>query len=452
MNMAQIAALLRQVSDLMDAVRACDLHALAGVEIAEAIGLNQTVHTKIQATALDLTLVADHKRVAQREGAGTTQSLIAQTTGISMREAGKELKLAQALQSVPQTRQAMSAGDLSKDKAQVIARAMNTLPGFVRPEERTTIEADLLTQAKAHSVEDLRRAAKRATEVIDTRLADKLEGQMLRHEEQNAFHQSTFWMSEPDDTGMVEGRFTIPVLHAAILKNALEAFTSPRHNSMVGIDETGIDYPKRLGRGFCDLLMHLPTDRFPRHGGLAATILLTLDYDQLVNELANGAGKGAGTILSTSDRVSAQEIRHIACGAGILPAVLDANPLPLEMGRDRRTFDDTARKAMALRDQGCAFPGCQTPVGWTEAHHINPWAVDGLTNVQHGVLLCPNHHRLIEKGDWTVHIATDGHPEFTPPPWVDPHQQPRRNNHWKPQRTPNGQRKPPPQDNKKTPP
>ncbi|MCW2748590.1 MAG: hypothetical protein JWP10_1732, partial [Nocardioidaceae bacterium] len=72
---------------------------------------------------------------------------------------------------------------------------MAKLPGFIRDEQRTVIEADLISAAQAHSVEDLRRAAKRATEVIDTRLADKLEGQMLRHEEQNAFHQSTFWMS-----------------------------------------------------------------------------------------------------------------------------------------------------------------------------------------------------------------------------------------------------------------
>ncbi|CAN5202177.1 HNH endonuclease signature motif containing protein [soil metagenome] len=422
----------------MDLVCAADLDELAGGEVAGVIGLNQAVQAKVQSTGLRLALVADRKKVAAREGAGTTQAFIARSQGVSMREAGKELQLARDLQAAPQTEAAMKdAGvtGVSKDKAHVIARAMTKLPGFIRDDQRRVIEADLISSAQAHSVEDLRRAAKRATEVIDTRLADKLEGETLRKEELEARRQATFWMSEPDDAGMVEGRFKVPLLEGAILSTALESFTSPRHNSMVGIDETGVDYPKRLGRGFCDLLTHLPTDKFPQHGGVAATIIVNLDHDQLHQAV------GAGTVISTGDRVSARLVRHLACGANILPAVLDGDPLPLDLGHDKRAFDAATRKAMALRDGGCAFPRCNMPLGWTEAHHIHPWAEGGVTDINHGVLLCPNHHRLIEQGDWTVHIAADKHPVFMPPPWVEPRQHPQRNTRWKAQRSTDGQRR-----------
>ena len=76
---------------------------------------------------------------------------------------------------------------------------------------------------------------------------------------------------------------------------------------------------------------------------------------------------------------------------------------------------------------GCAFPGCDRPPGWCEAHHIRHWAAGGPTSLANGVLLCGAHHRLIERGDWEVRLAADGIPEFRPPPWIDPDRRPRRN-------------------------
>ncbi|GAA5189914.1 hypothetical protein GCM10023322_43760 [Rugosimonospora acidiphila] len=43
------------------------------------------------------------------------------------------------------------------------------------------------------------------------------------------------------------------------------------------------------------------------------------------------------------------------------------------------------------------------------------------------MLLCAHHHRVIHQGDWQVKIAPDGLPEFIPPRYLDPDQQPRRN-------------------------
>ena len=130
---------------------------------------------------------------------------------------------------------------------------------------------------------------------------------------------------------------------------------------------------------------------------------------------------------TTAPSISAAEARRLACDATIIPAVLGGPSELLDLGRGRRLFTGAARRALALRDRGCAFPGCDRPVGWCDAHHITAWAAGGATTVDNGVLLCGHHHRLIERRHWEIIIAGDGIPEFRPPPWTDPHQRPLRN-------------------------
>src|SRR5690606_9295833 len=125
--------------------------------------------------------------------------------------------------------------------------------------------------------------------------------------------------------------------------------------------------------------------------------------------------------------ISAAELRRLACEAGILPAVLGGTSQILDVGRERRLHTTAQRIALAHRDGGCAFPGCDRPPGWTEAHHIEPWSHGGPTTVDNGVLLCAPHHRLMHRTDWQVRLARDGLPEFLPPVAVDPRRRPRRN-------------------------
>src|SRR5665811_2406851 len=172
------------------------------------------------------------------------------------------------------------------------------------------------------------------------------------------------WMAPEDEHGMVEGGFNIPVLQAQILRSGLESLTSPRHGQFVDADETSATYPQKLGRAFTEILEHLPTNSFANHGGVAATVVINLDYDQLLTDI------GAAT-LSDGTRISASAARRIACNAAIIPQVLGSRSLPLDLGAEPRLFNKSQRIALAHRDGGCAFPDCQAPPGWCDAHHIN---------------------------------------------------------------------------------
>ena len=96
-------------------------------------------------------------------------------------------------------------------------------------------------------------------------------------------------------------------------------------------------------------------------------------------------------------------------------ALLDENGVPLNVGREKRLFTPGIRKALVLRDRGCAFPGCGAPPSWCDGHHVDHWEHGGQTCLDNGVLLCRRHHMLIHHGGWEVFIGHDRHPWFVPP-------------------------------------
>ncbi|MGW1449399.1 HNH endonuclease signature motif containing protein, partial [Micromonospora sp. NPDC002411] len=49
--------------------------------------------------------------------------------------------------------------------------------------------------------------------------------------------------------------------------------------------------------------------------------------------------------------------------------------------------------------------------------------------LDNAVLLCGHHHRHVHRGEWTVRLGDDDHPELVPPAWLDPEQLPRRNHY-----------------------
>jgi hypothetical protein len=61
--------------------------------------------------------------------------------------------------------------------------------------------------------------------------------------------------------------------------------------------------------------------------------------------------------------------------------VLSGPSQVLDLGRERRLITGPLRRALVLRDRGCAFPGCDRPPRWCDAHHITHWANGGPTNL-----------------------------------------------------------------------
>ena len=131
--------------------------------------------------------------------------------------------------------------------------------------------------------------------------------------------------------------------------------------------------------------------------------------------------------MDSGDRLSPAAVRRLACDARLLPVVLGGEGQVLDAGRSRRLATGPLRRALVVRDRGCAFPACDRSPRWTDGHHIRGWTAGGGTDLTNMVLLCRRHHRLIHEGDWIVRMASDGLPEFIPPPILGVPQRPRRN-------------------------
>ena len=70
----------------------------------------------------------------------------------------------------------------------------------------------------------------------------------------------------------------------------------------------------------------------------------------------------------------------------------------LDVGRTTRVVPAAIRRALALRDKGCAHPGCTRPHHWCDAHHKVHWVDGGETSLDNLVLLCRRHHRMVHEG------------------------------------------------------
>ena len=72
------------------------------------------------------------------------------------------------------------------------------------------------------------------------------------------------------------------------------------------------------------------------------------------------------------------------------------------MGRHLRHATRAQRRALARRDGGCVFPGCDDPVSWCDAHHVTPWEQNGRTDITNLALLCRHHHGVTHRTGWTM--------------------------------------------------
>ncbi len=155
-----------------------------------------------------------------------------------------------------------------------------------------------------------------------------------------------------------------------------------------------------------------------------AQVILTLNLDDLV------AGLAHGRLVDLDQSLTPAETRQAACDAGLIPAVLGGHGEILDLGSTRRSFSTAQRRALALRDQGCSFPGCDKPPIGCHAHHVVPWWEGGPTDLANGTLLCGRHHRQLHRQGWTARLDSHGNPEYIPPAWADPARQPRQHHRY----------------------
>ncbi len=370
----------------------------------------------LAAQRLALIREIEGRDLARFDGATSLVAWLKDRMRVCPGTAKRWVELARALDShATTTSDALAAGHVNEEQAGVICRALQAIQD-VDSHTRHKAESELIGFAAQFEPVPLSRLGTRILEHVAPHLAEERLAKELAAQEKQAARDRTLSLS-PDGTGNVRLSGWLETEAAAIVIAALDPLTAPSAALVLDDRTPG----QRRADALVDICrIALACGELPANGGDRPQIAVMAGVETLVHK--TGAG-----MLDNGASLTAESVRRLACDAGIVPAVLNGQSQVLDLGRERRLFTGPLRRALTLRDRGCAFPACDRPPRWCDGHHIIHWADGGPTNLDNAVLVCSYHHRLLHHHDWQVRIAADGLPEFIPPAWIDPQQVPRRN-------------------------
>ena len=405
--------------------------AASDTEAVALIDATHTLITRLTAIAAAHVHELDARGYPRAQGATSASTWLRDRLRISVHAARRLIALGKHMQAHPALADAVALGEVTAEQAAVIDAALADLPDEAGIAIAAECETALLAQAHSWEPGALATIGERILALVAPDVADEALRRSLDRDEHQAHRARGFTLTDQGHGGVrVSG--SLDVEAATIVRAALEPLCRPaasrRHDGGahpdVDVDEATRDLRLPAQRR-ADALVEvcrlvLAGTELPDNGGDRPQITLTLDYDTLTKQVTGGA-------LDTGAPLTPTALRRLGCDAGVIPSILRGPSEVLELGRARRLFTGPIRRALILRDRGCAFPGCDRPPRWTDGHHIVSWLDGGSTDLNNGVLLCRRHHRAVHHDGWTVRLATDGIPEFIPPTYIDPLQRPRRN-------------------------
>ncbi len=367
--------------------------------------------------SLRLRVIAACDDVAEADGDPNVAAWLGPRTNTGSTANHQAEKLATSLETTwTVVARALASGAVNLEQAKVIVAALDRVrDADVPPGVIAAAEAHLVELATKHTPKELRILGRKILSIVAAELVEDEERKKVEEEERRANAKSRLTFKKNGD-GTVELRATMSQATATRLKTVLNSWTSPRHqNTAAGggaapltDPATGkkIPFDQRRGLAFEAFLEGLDPDALPVHAGNGTTLVITMDLADLL------AGVGVGT-LPDGNKMSASQIRRLACNATLVPAVLDGQSEVLDWGRGKRLFTGPQIAAMGVRDKTCRAEGCPMPAKWCEAHHFTkPWAQGGTTDVKDGKLLCPWHHHRAHDDTYDKTHLTNGDVRF----------------------------------------
>jgi hypothetical protein len=326
------------------------------------------------------------------DGHRSMSSWLAHRHRVAHSAASSQVRLARALHSMPATSEALAAGEVSSTAVALLLSARDAAPEQFAAAEETLVDA-----ARSMSVGELKRAVDYWRQSADVERAAEREE---RRFERRSLHVS------PTLDGMVRVDGDLDPETGQTLITALRAVQDAEARSS---DRSDLRTPAQRRADALGELCRRWLDSWerPSVAGERPHVVVTIDLDSLEGRI------GRRCELEDAGAITQEAARRWACDASVTRVITDARSQPLDVGRRTKVVPAPIRRAVAVRDRGCRFPGCERPPGWCDAHHVRHWADGGETALGNLILLCRPHHRTIHRG-FGVEML-DGTPRFTRP-------------------------------------
>jgi len=336
--------------------------------------------------------------IARRQGFGSAGELVADRLGSAMGEGHKLVHAGTAMAAGGALGKGLSEGSLSVDKAELIGQAVARLSG-----DTAELEAKLTSLGQNLSYKQLRLTVPRRVAEHDR------EDFAARQERQR--HERTLDFKE-DTSGMTEVRGQLDPISASFIKSWVDAQVKEAFQAKREDDSDD----RTAGQIRVDALVALcqhGLDCESPASGVKSQVIVRMSLEDMEDDLA------LVTCDALQGPITARTARALLVDAAVLPVVMGANSVVLDMGRSQRLFTPYQRMAIAERDGGCAK--CHAPISWCATHHIVYWRNEGPTDLQNGVLLCTRCHNQVHHDRWDIDVDQDNRVWFIPPAEVDPH-------------------------------
>jgi Domain of unknown function (DUF222) len=367
-----------------DRTRASDEERLGWIE--------QVVEAERRVSALKAVLIgeADEAGSAMRARHTPLRDWLAGSGQESPRQAAAAVWKARELEQRPRVRDAATSGRISLEQAAAINEALNGLPTGLGKAQHEHAEDLILVAATHMPAEKLRTMAESLVTQVAPTQAETSEQRAARLEARDARARARRCLRfGPETDGSIDFSGSLPVLAGRRLQQLVQSIADRDYRSAKDthdrkrLQETP---QQRLADALCTLVTAAGAVENPASSGSgkpspvsvptgATQLMVVIPYEQLLDRACERG------VLMDGTAVSPGELRMLACQADLIPVVLGTDSTVLDVGRVRRLAPRALRLAVMLRDGGCAFPGCTTPMWHCDVHHATPWQLGGPTTL-----------------------------------------------------------------------
>lgn len=382
---------MSELRSTVDALRSETLAELPDARIEDDFAELHRAVEQLEVERLRRLAEIERRGLHERDGFLSAAAWLVSRFKVAWGVAREHVRIARALDHMPQTRRALEEGEISMSAIRVLVAVRDaSADAFER------CEPQLVEAARIHSVSDLQRVAAFWREAVEREGELDGEGRLRARRRLHASVSLLGMVRVDGDLDPGTGESLLTALRAVLDAESRSGATDDRTAAQRRADALG-----EICRQWLDLAER------PTVAGERPHVTVTVDADALRGGSGAGSRSSAGE-LDHAGPVGVETVRRLACDASVMRVVMSGRSEPLDVGRRTPVVPPSMRRAVIARDRRCRFPGCDRPHTWCDAHHVVHWADGGPTALANLLLLCRRHHRMVHWGHFRLELSNDG--------------------------------------------